>query len=63
VRAIQRTQIRAKNTKNDLNPTYLVKRNFCFETEGVYGKGEGQLYLSGTWLDVNMKTSTKNTYV
>ena len=35
VRAIQRTQVRAKNLKNDLNPTYLVERNFCFETEGV----------------------------
>jgi hypothetical protein len=35
VRAIQRTQFRAKNAKNDLNPTDLVKRNFCFETEGV----------------------------
>jgi hypothetical protein len=36
VRAIQRTQFRAKNVKNDLNPTDLVKRNFCFETEGVH---------------------------
>jgi hypothetical protein len=35
VRAIQRTQFRAKNAKNDLNPTDLVKHNFCFETEGV----------------------------
>jgi hypothetical protein len=35
VRAIQHTQFRAKNAKNDLNPTDLVKRNFCFETEGV----------------------------
>jgi hypothetical protein len=35
VRAIQRTQFRAKNVKNDLNPTDLVKRNFCCETEGV----------------------------
>jgi hypothetical protein len=26
---------RARNAKNDLNPTYLVKRNFCFEMEGV----------------------------
>jgi hypothetical protein len=34
--SLQRTQFRAKNTKNDLNPTDLVKRNFCFETEGVY---------------------------
>jgi hypothetical protein len=37
VRAIQRTQFRAKDAKNDLNPTDLVKRNFCFEMEGVYG--------------------------
>jgi hypothetical protein len=37
VRAIQRTQFRAKNVKNDLNLTYLVKQNFCFETEGVCG--------------------------
>jgi hypothetical protein len=28
-------QFRAKNAKNDLNPTNLVKRNFCFEMEGV----------------------------
>jgi hypothetical protein len=35
VRAIQRTQFHAKNAKYDLNPTDLVKRNFCFETEGV----------------------------
>jgi hypothetical protein len=27
-----------KMQKNDLNPTYLVKRNFCFETEGVVNK-------------------------
>jgi hypothetical protein len=36
VRAIQRMQFRAKNVKNDLNPIDLVKRNFCFEMEGVY---------------------------
>jgi hypothetical protein len=35
VRAIQRVPFRARNAKNDLNPTYLVKRNFCFEMEGV----------------------------
>jgi hypothetical protein len=35
VRAIQRTQFRTKNVKDDLNPTDLVKRNFCFETEEV----------------------------
>jgi len=35
MKAIQRTQFRAKNAKNDLNPKDLVKRNFCFEMEGV----------------------------
>ena len=35
MRAIQRKQFCAKNVKNDLNPTDLVKCNFCFETEGV----------------------------
>jgi hypothetical protein len=35
VRAIQRTQFRAKNAKNDFSPIDLVKHNFCFETEGV----------------------------
>ena len=35
MRAIQRTQFCAKNVKNDLNPTNLVKHNFCFEMEGV----------------------------
>jgi hypothetical protein len=38
VRAIQRTQFCARNEKNDLNSTYLVKCNFCFETEGVHVK-------------------------
>jgi hypothetical protein len=38
VRAIQHTQFCAKNVKNDLNPIELVKRNFCFETEGVLSK-------------------------
>jgi hypothetical protein len=28
-------QFCAKNAKNYLNPTDLVKRNFCFEMEGV----------------------------
>jgi hypothetical protein len=35
VRAIQHMQFHAKNAENDLNPTDLVKRNFCFEMEGV----------------------------
>jgi hypothetical protein len=34
--AIQRMQFYAKNANNDLNPTYLVKRNLCLETEGVF---------------------------
>jgi hypothetical protein len=38
VRAIQCTQFRAKNAKNDLTPIDLVKQNFCFETEGVVGR-------------------------
>ena len=43
MRAIQHTRLRAKNAKNDLNPIDLVKRNFCFETEGVYGNERGEL--------------------
>ena len=39
VRAIQRTQFCAKSAKNDLKPTYFLKRNFYFETEGVDVKG------------------------
>jgi len=35
MRAIQRTQFRAKIEINDLNPTNLLKRNFYFEMEGV----------------------------
>ena len=38
MRAIQRMQFRAENAKNDLNPTDLVKRNFCSETEGVHAE-------------------------
>jgi hypothetical protein len=35
VKAMQRTQFRAKSAKNDLKPTDFVQRNFYFETEGV----------------------------
>jgi hypothetical protein len=38
MRIVQRTQFRAKNTKNDLKPTDFLNRNFYFETEGVYSK-------------------------
>jgi len=38
VRAMQRTQFRAKSAKNDLKPTDFLKRNFYFETEGVMKK-------------------------
>jgi hypothetical protein len=44
MRAIQRTQFCAKNAKNDLNPADLVKRNFCFQTEGVF-PSEYQVFL------------------
>jgi hypothetical protein len=47
VRAIQCTQFCAKNAKNDLDPTYLVKRNFCFETEGVHDSMETIIRGSG----------------
>ena len=36
VRAMQHTQFCAKSVKNDLKPTNFWKRNFYFETEGVY---------------------------
>ena len=35
VRALQRTQFRAKSAKNDLKPTDFLRLNFYFETEGV----------------------------
>ena len=35
VRAMHRAQFCAKSAKNDLKPTYLLERNFYFETEGV----------------------------
>jgi hypothetical protein len=35
VRAMQRTQFRAKSAKCALKPTNFLKRNFYFETEGV----------------------------
>jgi hypothetical protein len=36
VRAMQRTRFRAKSVKNDLKPTDFLKRNFYFETEGIF---------------------------
>jgi hypothetical protein len=33
---MQRMQFRAKSAKNDLKPMNFLKRNFYFETEGVY---------------------------
>jgi hypothetical protein len=33
VRAMQCMQFRAKSVKNDLKPTYFLKRNFYYETE------------------------------
>ena len=35
VRTMQCTQLRAKSAKNNLKPTDFLKRNLCFETEGV----------------------------
>ena len=35
MRAIQRTQFRAKSVKNYLNAHKFLKHHFCFETEGV----------------------------
>ena len=32
---MQRTQFRAKSAQNDRKPTYFLKRNFYFETDGV----------------------------
>jgi hypothetical protein len=32
---MQRTLFHAKSAKNDLKPTYFLKRNFYFETKGV----------------------------
>ena len=36
MRAMQCMQFRAKSAKNDLKPTDFLKRNFYFETEGVF---------------------------
>jgi hypothetical protein len=36
LRAMQRTQFCAKNAQNDLKPTDFLKRNVCFEMEGVH---------------------------
>ena len=41
MRAMQHTQFRAKNAKNDLKPTDFLKCNFYFETEGVCFKELG----------------------
>jgi hypothetical protein len=38
MRAMQRTQFRAKSAKDDLKPTNFIKRNFYFEMEGVICK-------------------------
>ena len=38
MRAMQHTKFRAKNAKNDLKPTDFLKRNFYFETEGVFAR-------------------------
>jgi hypothetical protein len=35
VRTMQCTQFHAKSAKNDLRTTNFLKRNFCFETDGV----------------------------
>jgi hypothetical protein len=32
---MQRMQFRAKSAKDDLKPTDFLKRNFCFEMDGV----------------------------
>jgi hypothetical protein len=72
VRAIQRTQFYAKDVKNDLNPTNLVKRNFCFETEGVCRKyieplhpsrGIYTTYWSVVEINVVHTTSTTTIFV
>ena len=35
MRAIQRTQFRAKSAKNDFKPKDFLNRNFYFKTKGV----------------------------
>jgi hypothetical protein len=60
VRAIQRTHFNAKNAKNHLNPTDLVKRNFCFETEGVYvckSEGVPEVDVRATDIFINLTNS------
>lgn len=52
---MQRTQFCAKSAKNDLKPTDFLKRNFYFETEGVY--------LSGMWQGLWLRRGIKNTSV
>jgi hypothetical protein len=43
VRAMQRTQFRAKSVKNDLKPTNFLKRNYYFEMKGVLGNILGEV--------------------
>ena len=45
-----RTQFHAKNAKNDLNPTYLVKSNFWYETEGVVLKSFVPIVVPQPWM-------------
>jgi hypothetical protein len=35
VKVMQHMHFHAKSVKNDLKPTNFLKRNFCFEMEGV----------------------------
>jgi hypothetical protein len=46
---MQCTQFRAKSAKNNLKPTYFLRRNFYFETEGV-----------STWLYSTLTLATSN---
>jgi len=43
VRAIQRSNFVLKMSKINLKPTYLVKRSFCFETEGVHSHNKARV--------------------
>jgi hypothetical protein len=47
VRAMQRTQFRAKSAKNGLKPTDFLNRKFYFETEGVQIKYRYLIEKSG----------------
>ena len=46
MRAMQHTKFRAKNAKNDLKPTDFLKRNFYFETEGVFARLDEQCWIN-----------------